>query len=110
VTRLVDQLYEAVKAVVIEKIREQLKRSGKFLVDMLVKHDKDKDGFLTYTELENLLLELPVSVKAGILDEILIGEMLDVGKRHSKISFDILKWYIGGGSAPQGMQDTSLDM
>ena len=109
-TKLVDQLFEAVKAVVIEKIREQLKRSSKYLVDMLVKHDADKDGFLTYTEFENLLLELPVSVKAGILDEVLIGEMLDVGKRHSKISFDILKWYIGGGSAPQGLQDSSLDM
>lgn len=110
VTKLVDQLYEAVKAVIIEKIREQLKRSGKYLVDLLVKHDADKDGFLTYREFENLLLELPVSVKAGIFDEILIGEMLDVGKRLSKISFDILKWYIGSGSGPQGIQDTTLDM
>lgn len=112
VTKLIEQLFDAVKAVVIERIREQLKRSGKYLVDLLVKHDTDKDGLLTYMEFENLLLDLPVSVKAGIFNEILIGEMLDVGKRQSKISFDIIKWYLGGGSAPLGhaAQDTTLDM
>lgn len=36
--------------------------------------------------------------------------MLDVGKRYSKISFEILKWFIGSGSASQGIQDTSLDL
>jgi hypothetical protein len=77
----------------------------------LVRHDKDKDGFLNYNEFENLLLELPVSIKTGILDEILIGEMLDVGKRFSKISFDILKFYIGGSAASSGgLQDTALDL
>lgn len=53
---------------------------------------------MTYTEFENLLLELPVSVKAATFNDILISEMLDVGKRQSKISFDILKWYIGAGA------------
>ncbi len=53
-------------------------------------------------ELENLLLELPVSFKAGIFNDILIGELLDAGKRNSKISFEILKWLIGSGSAPLG--------
>ncbi len=76
-----------------------------------MRHDKDKDGFLNYNEFENLLLELPVSIKTGILDEILIGEMLDVGKRFSKISFDILKFYIGGSAASSsGLQDTALDL
>jgi len=97
VTKLIDQLFEAVKAVIIEKIRDQLKRSGKYLIDLLVKHDSDKDASLTYTEFENLLLDLPLSFKNGVFNEILIGEMLDVGKRQSKISFDILKWYIGTG-------------
>lgn len=109
-TKLVELAFEAVKAVIVEKIREQLKRSGSYLVDLLVKHDKDKDGFLNYGEFENLLMELPVSIKTGILDEILIGEMLDAGKRFSKISFDMLKWYIGGGASSQGIQDTTLDL
>jgi Ca2+-binding EF-hand superfamily protein len=69
---------------------------------LLAKHDSDHDGSLTYMEFENMLLELPVSFKSGIFNDILIGEMLDVGKRNSKISFDILKWFIGTGSAPQG--------
>lgn len=37
--------------------------------------------------------------------------MLDVGKRFSKISFDILKFYIGGSAASSGgLQDTALDL
>lgn len=84
----------------IQRIREQLKRSGKYLIDLLVKYDNDKDGFLTYTEFENLLIELPVSIKAGIFNDILMGEMLDTGKR-LKIGLDIIKWYLGGGSGPQ---------
>lgn len=49
-----------------------------------------------------MLLELPVSFKSGVFNDVLIGELLDVGKRNSKISFDILKWFIGTGSAPLG--------
>lgn len=99
-TKFIDLLFEAVKAVVIERIREALKRSGKYLIDLLVKHDADKDGLLSYMEFENLLLDLPVSVKSGIYNEVLIGQMMDVGKRHSKVSFEQVKWYLGAGSAP----------
>lgn len=96
------------KAVIVEMMRDRLKRSGKYLIDLLIKHDADKDACLTYTEFENLLLDLPLSFKSNTYNDILIGEMLDVGKRKSKISFEILKWYIGAGSAPA--QETTLDL
>ena len=50
---------------------------------------------MTYPELENLLLELSVYVKTGIFNDILIGEMLDVGKRSSKVSSEMMRFYLG---------------
>jgi hypothetical protein len=73
VNALTQHTYDAVKAVIIEQIRERLRRSGKYLIDLLVKHDADKDNCLTYREFEDLLLDLPLSFKSNIFDGILIG-------------------------------------
>ena len=58
VTKLIDYVYYALQAVIIERMKDGLRRSGKYIVDLLLKHDGNKDGFLTYIELESLLLEL----------------------------------------------------
>jgi len=58
VTKLVDHVYYALQAVIIERMKDGLRRSGKYIADLLLKHDSNKDGFLTYIEMESLLREL----------------------------------------------------
>ena len=79
-------------------MKEGLERSGKYLVDLLIKHDANKDGLLSYLEVENLLLDIGVTFKQSIYNEIVI---LDVGKKQTKVSYDIMKWYLGGGNVIQ---------
>ena len=65
------------------------------MIDLLQKHDSNKDGFLTYLEIETFLLDISVAVKPGIFNEILIGEVLDAGKRTSRVSYEIVRFYLG---------------
>ena len=39
-------------------MQASLKRSQKYLSDILVTHDKNNDGFLEYAEFESMLLEI----------------------------------------------------
>ena len=82
-------------------MKEGLERSGKYLVDLLIKHDANKDGLLSYLEVENLLLDIGVTFKQSIYNEIVIAQILDVGKKQTKVSYDIMKWYRGGGNVIQ---------
>lgn len=63
VTKLVDHVFYALHAVIIERMKDGLRRSGKYTADLLLKHDANRDGFLSYHEMESLLLELQVSFK-----------------------------------------------
>jgi len=47
----------------------------------LGKHDANKDGLLSYLEVENLLLDIGVTFKQSIYNEIVIAQILDVGKK-----------------------------
>jgi hypothetical protein len=67
----------------------------------LIKHDANKDGLLSYLEVENLLLDIGVTFKQSIYNEIVIAQILDVGKKQTKVSYDIMKWYLGGGNVIQ---------
>ena len=82
-------------------MKEGLERSGTYLVDLLIKHDANKDGLLSYLEVENLLLDIGVTFKQSIYNEIVIAQILDVGKKQTKVSYDIMKWYLGGGNVIQ---------
>ena len=82
-------------------MKEGLERSGKYLVDLLITHDANKDGLLSYLEVENLLLDIGVTFKQSIYNEIVIAQILDVGKKQTKVSYDIMKWYLGGGNVIQ---------
>lgn len=105
VTKFIDQVFYALHAVIIERMKDGLRRSGKYISDLLLKHDSNKDGFLTYHEVESLLLELQVSFKNHTFNEILISEILDPRKKLAKVSYDIIKWYLGdqavGSGAPK---------
>ena len=82
-------------------MKEGLERSGKYLVDLLIKNDANKDGLLSYLEVENLLLDIGVTFKQSIYNEIVIAQILDVGKKQTKVSYDIMKWFLGGGNVIQ---------
>ena len=105
VTKFIDQVFYALHAVIIERMKDGLRRSAKYISDLLLKHDSNKDGFLTYHEVESLLLELQVSFKNHTFNEILISEILDPRKKLAKVSYDIIKWYLGdqavGSGAPK---------
>ena len=62
-------------------MKDGLRRSGKYTSDLLLKYDNNKDGFLSYHEMESLLLELQVSFKNHTFNEILIAEILDPQKK-----------------------------
>jgi hypothetical protein len=58
-------------------MKDGLRRSGKYVSDLLLKHDSNKDGFLTYSEIESLLLELQIAFKNFVFNEVLVAEVLD---------------------------------
>lgn len=108
VTKLIDQVYYALHAVIIERMKDGMRRSGKYVADLLLKHDSNKDGFLTYLEIESLLLEIQVAFKNATFNEILIAEILDPQRKLSKVSYDMIKWYIGEQISGNGMQKQSI--
>ena len=116
VTRLVDHVFYALHAVVIERMKDGLRRSGKYTSDLLLKHDSNKDGFLTYLEMESLLLQLQVAFKNNTFNDIVIADILDPRKKQAKISYDLVKWYLGDQAMGSGAQKQfvsdgkSLDM
>jgi len=54
-----------VNAVIIEAVRQALRRKQVHLIDLLHKHDQDKDGNLTLPEVENFLHELSLEIPLG---------------------------------------------
>ena len=63
VSKLMDLVYQAVHAVVVDKVQAGLKRSQKYLSDLLAAHNKKRDGQLEYSEFESMLLEIQVAFK-----------------------------------------------
>ena len=59
---------------------------------------------MTYHEIESLLLELQVSFKNHTFNEILIADILDPRKKQAKISYDLIKWYLGDQAVGSGAQ------
>ena len=98
VDKLMNAIYDAVKAVMIYMMERGLKNSRRFIVDMLAARDTDKDGFLEYQQFEDMLVEdLQVNFGQNLFDKIIIQEFMDPGKRHNKIKNDIIKMYLGEG-------------
>ena len=56
IDELVDRVYSGVKAVMIHLMQSGLKKSRKFLVDLIAARDTDRDGYLEYQEFEDMLL------------------------------------------------------
>ena len=56
IDELIKQIYDAVKAVMIHMMQTGLKKSRKFLVDLLAARDQNRDGYLEYQEFEDMLL------------------------------------------------------
>ena len=90
-------IYNGVKAIMVSMMQNGLKKSRRLLVDLLAERDSNKDGFLEYQEFEDMLLE---NLQVGFhpkLFELIILEMLDPGRRHSKIKNELIKIYLGEG-------------
>jgi len=62
---LVPQIFSAIDAIIVEDVRISLKRQNLFLVDLLHKHDLNKDGMLSHSEIESLLTELGVVLSSA---------------------------------------------
>ena len=63
IAKFIDLVFQAVHAVLVDRMQAGLKRSNKYLSDLLASHDKNKDGFLDYGEFESMLLEIQISFK-----------------------------------------------
>ena len=98
---LIKEVYLAVHAVLIDRIQSGLLRSKKYLTDLMVANDHDKDQCLTYGEFEDMLISMTVSFKPHITENILIKELMDT-KGRKKISFDVMKHLIGDNSVTSG--------
>lgn len=61
---LVKQISEAIDAVIIEDVRLCLRAKNLHLMDVLHRHDANKDGLLTLNEVQNMLHELGVALSA----------------------------------------------
>ena len=59
-----------------------LKKSRKFLVDLLAARDTNRDGYLEYQEFEDMLLtEMQVPFYPKLFETIVIEQLMDPGKR-----------------------------
>ena len=95
---LVKQVYNGVKAVMINMMQIGLKKSRKFLVDLLAARDTNRDGFLEYQEFEDMLLtEMQVPFYPKLFETVVIEQLMDPGKRQNKIKNDLIKMYLGEG-------------
>ena len=98
-------IYEGVKAIMVSMMQNGLKKSRRLLVDLIAERDTNKDGFLEYQEFEDMLLE---NLQVGFhpkLFELIILEMMDPGRRHSKIKNELIKIYLGEGDQAGLMMD-----
>ena len=70
------------------------------MIDCIHTRDADKDGFLTYSEFEDLLMQdLRVGLNhPKLYESIVIDQMLDPGRKRSKISASSIKFYLGADS------------
>ena len=85
---------------VIHMMQSKLKTSRKFLADLVATHDANRDGYIEYQEFEDMLLQdLQVAFNPRIFESIVIGQMLDPGKRQGKIKNELIKVYLGEGSS-----------
>jgi len=109
----VREVYSALHAVIIYYMQDRLTRSGKYLSDLMVAHDRNKDNCLEYDEFESMLLDIGVSFKPKVYN-ILIKELMDVNNKANgrantadkgKISFDIIKHIIGDNTSGRGGTD-----
>jgi len=57
VNKLTEKVYIAVDALLIEKTRDAISKSLRPFQECFNRHDSNKDNYLEYGELENLLLE-----------------------------------------------------
>ena len=104
IEEFVAEVYKGVKAVVIHMMQSQLKKSRKFLADLVAQRDINRDGYLEYQEFEDMLLEdLQVSFHPKLYETIILAQMLDPQKRHGKIKNELIKVYLGEGSSQQSM-------
>ena len=73
IDELIKQIYDAVKAVMIHMMQTGLKKSRKFLVDLLAARDQNRDGYLEYQEFEDMLLtEMQVPFYPKLFESIVI--------------------------------------
>ena len=75
-----------------------LKRSRKFLVDLLATRDTNRDGYLEYQEFEDMLLtDIQVPFYPKLFETIVLEQLMDPGKRNNKIKNEVIKMYLGEG-------------
>ena len=95
---LATRVYQGVKAILIDRVSENLDRASMSLHRLFSTYDKNKDGFLEYEEFNKALTDCQVDLGRNMRD-ILLKEVLDPqGAKKSatggKISFGILKFYM----------------
>lgn len=87
-----------------------LKHSRKHLVDLLEARDADKDGYLTYNEVENLLtLDIDTGFPVNIFEQVVVRQMFDPENRLQKVSKDTLRRYLTCDSI-SSKQDSAMDL
>lgn len=62
VDQLVSQVFAAIDAIIVEEVRVAISRKKLHLIDLLHKHDSNKDDMLTLTEVEAMLIEAGVQL------------------------------------------------
>ena len=70
INRLVDRIYMALDAILIERMKDAIARTLNSLSNLFKKYDANKDGKLDYAEFENLLLECQLCLKPPLLERL----------------------------------------
>jgi hypothetical protein len=90
-------VFRALDALLIERMRDSTSKSLKPLHDLLSRFDSNHDGFLEYSEIENMFLECQLAFKPQIFHRI-TSSVFDIGQlkrsNGSKVSSQTLKFLL----------------
>jgi len=106
VSKLGERTWVALRALLIEQMRDAIFKSLRPLAELFQKHDSNKDGFLEYGEVENLFLECSMAFKSNMLSEVF--SILDPQGKQRRVSFSTLKFLIADTSA--GLAGRAADL
>lgn len=101
VGEVLDKVFYAVEALVVDRMQAALMRDGTPLIDLASQIARNKNLEMDYAEVEKLMTKLQIYFNRDIFQNIVITRLLDPSQKKGRVSFEQLKRFFGEGSIAQ---------